>query len=63
MAVTVSITLTDADAARVVAAANGRGFANGKAWVIELTRQAVLAWEQQQDIQQFTDTYQSVSPT
>jgi hypothetical protein len=60
----VTFTLTTADAARINAVAAASGFpSDGKAWVIQLVKQAVEAYEQSQNQTTYVSSYTPVAPT
>ena len=62
MAVVVTFTLTNADAARIQAAATAAGAADAKSWVVALTIAAVKQYEQGRRTAQALVDYANVTP-
>ena len=63
MAVTVTITLSNADAARVTAWAVAQGFPDGKTGAETLIASAVRQWELQAQINAVQTAYVPIAPT
>lgn len=67
MTVVVTLTLTDADAARITAVASAYGFPSPKAYVVQRIKDGVQAYEvgqaQASAVTNYTNTTQPISPT